>query len=30
VKPTTPLSAEVKNEWINTSTPLICLHGADR
>jgi hypothetical protein len=23
-------SAEVKNEWSYTSTPLICLHGIDR
>ena len=23
-------SAEVKNEWRYTSTPLICLHGVDR
>jgi hypothetical protein len=25
-----PSSAEVKDEWIYTSTPPICLHGADR
>jgi len=23
-------SADVKNKWSYTSTPLICLHGADR
>jgi hypothetical protein len=25
-----PSSAEVKDEWSYTSTPLICLHGMDR
>ena len=23
-------SAEVKNEWSNTSTPTLCLHGVDK
>jgi len=26
---TPPSSAEIKNEWSYTSTPLICHHGAD-
>jgi hypothetical protein len=30
VDPSPPRSAEVKDEWSYTSTPPICLHGADK
>jgi hypothetical protein len=28
--PPPPPSAELKNEWIQTSTPSICFHGVDK